>query len=73
MVSASDPQDPTELLEGMAPLITDRMNQSLTKLVSDPEVKMAVKEIKSVSAPGSDGMTGHFFPKVLVCYRPSSD
>lgn len=47
----------------MNPRVTDRMNQSLTKPISDAEVKRAVKAIKSDSAPGSDGMTGHFFQK----------
>lgn len=37
------------------------MNQSLTKPVSDIEIKRAVKAIKSDSSPGADGMTGNFF------------
>lgn len=61
LFKASPPQDPSELLEGMEPRITDRMNQNLTKPVSDAEIKRAVKAIKSDSSPGSDGMTGHFF------------
>lgn len=63
LFKASDPHDPSEFLEGMAPRVTERMNQSLRKPVSDTEIKRAVKVIKSDSAPGSDGMTGHFFQK----------
>lgn len=49
--------NPTELLAGMAPRVSDRMNRELIKHVSDVEIKKAVKEIKSDSTPGVDGMT----------------
>ena len=45
------------------PRVTSRMNNSLTKMVTDTEIKRAVKAIKSDSAPGVDGMTGQFFQK----------
>ena len=51
------------LLEGMMSRVTTRMNSSLTKMVTDTEIKRAVKAIKSDSAPGIDGMTGQFFQK----------
>ena len=54
---------PTELLEGMTPRVTERMNRDLIKPISDVEIKRAVKEIKSDSTPGVDGMTGIFFQK----------
>lgn len=37
------------------------MNQTLTKHVTDGEIKKAVKAVKSDSAPGADGMTRKFF------------
>lgn len=49
--------NPTELLAGMAPRVSDRMNRELIKPVSDVEIKKAVKEIKSDSTPGVNGMT----------------
>ncbi|XP_013674098.1 uncharacterized protein LOC106378528 [Brassica napus] len=45
------------------PRVTSRMNNSLTKMVTDTEIKRAVKAIKSDSAPRVDGMTGQFFQK----------
>lgn len=51
------------LLEGMQPRVTQRMNDTLTKPITDAEIKCAVKAIKSDCAPGSDGMTGQFFQK----------
>lgn len=60
---SSGSQSADLLLEGMQTRVTDRMNNSLTKLVTDAEIKCAVKAIKSDSAPGIDGMTGQFFQR----------
>lgn len=56
-------QNAEVLLEGMQVRVSDRMNVSLTTPVTDAEIKHVVKAIKSDSAPGIDGMTGHFFQK----------
>ena len=53
--------DTSELLDGMAPRVTERMNRNLIKPISDAEIKKAVKAIKSDSTPEVDGMTGLFF------------
>ncbi|WZY69216.1 hypothetical protein YC2023_001456 [Brassica napus] len=55
--------DVSELLDGMAPRVTESMNIGLIKPISDAEIRRAVKEIKSDSTPGVDGMTGQFFQK----------
>lgn len=46
------------------------MNESLTKTVSDAEIKRVVKAIKSDSSLGADGMTGHFFQTFWEVTRP---
>ncbi|XP_048596367.1 uncharacterized protein LOC125578115 [Brassica napus] len=51
------------LLEGMQTRFTNRMYNSLSKPVTDAEIKHAVKAIKSDSAPGIDGMTGQLFQR----------
>lgn len=54
----------------MTPRITDRMNRGLIKLVSEAEIKRALKSIKSDSTPGIDGMTGHFFQNIWSIVGP---
>lgn len=68
LFASSRPSDASELLRDFAPRVTDRMNENLTKPVSDAEIKRAVKAIKSDSSPGADGMTCHFFSEILVHY-----
>lgn len=63
LFSSNGSVPPLELLEGMTPRVTERMNRDLIKPVSDTEIKRAVKAIKSDSSPGVDGMTGKFFQK----------
>lgn len=63
LFSSSRPSGAAELLRDFTPRVTERMNQSLVKPVTDAEIKRKVKVIKSDSSPGADGMTGHFFQK----------
>lgn len=60
---SSNLSDAAELLHGMAARVTGRMNERLTKEVTDAEIKIVVKVIKSDSAPGADGMPANFFQK----------
>lgn len=60
---SSGSQSADLLLEGIQTRFTNRMYNSLSKPVTDAEIKHAVKAIKSDSAPGIDGMTGQFFQR----------
>lgn len=57
----SDPANFYYLFDGFTPKVTQAMNDSLIRKVSDEEVKEAVFSIKPASAPVADGMTGLFF------------
>lgn len=61
LYQSSGSVDVTELLQGMAPRKTDRMNRDLSRPISDTEITKAVKALKSDSTPGVDGMSGYFF------------
>lgn len=45
----SSPSNASELLDGFNVVVTDTMNQALTKLVSDAEIRRAVKAVKSTA------------------------
>lgn len=55
-----NPVNLSEFFEGFIPKVTPVMNEELIKDVSADEVKAAVFEIKSGSAPGADGLTDLF-------------
>ncbi|XP_010513760.1 PREDICTED: uncharacterized protein LOC104789816 [Camelina sativa] len=61
LFSTSEPFNPQEMLSGLQPRVSDRMNQELLATVSKEEVKNAVFSIKPSSSPGADGMTALFF------------
>lgn len=50
LISSSRPTDASELLRDFHPRVTERMNESLTKPVTDAEIRKAVKAIKSDSS-----------------------
>lgn len=62
--------DTSELLDGMAPRVTESMNGGMIKPISDAEIRRAVKDIKSDSTPGVDGMTCQFFQKIWNIVGP---
>ncbi|XP_033146231.1 uncharacterized protein LOC103863321 [Brassica rapa] len=70
LFTSSRPSDATELLRDFVPRVTERMNENLTKPVTDAEIKKAAKAIKSDSSPGAYGMTGHFFQKFWPIIGP---
>lgn len=63
LFQSNGPADTLELLAGMEPRVTERMNRGLIRHISDSEIKKAVKAIKSDSSPGVDDMTDQFFQK----------
>lgn len=50
-------------------LISDEINQSLCKPVSEDEVREAVFSLGAYKAPKPYGFQGFFLPKVLGCYQ----
>ena len=59
----SNPRPYSSVLESMIPKVSESMNEALTKVVSKEEVREAIFSIDPDSAPGPDGMTGHFFQR----------
>lgn len=47
-----------DLLEGMAPMVTDDMNHFLKQPVTSKEIKTMAFGVKINMAPNADGMTG---------------
>lgn len=60
---SSNPRPYSSVLESMIPKVSESMNEALTKVVSKEEVREAIFSIDPDSAPGPDGMTGHFFQR----------
>jgi len=61
LFTSSQPNDAADLLAGMNYTVIAEMNATLTKRVTNEEIRQAAFSIKSSSAPGADGMTGLFF------------
>ncbi|CAA7016072.1 unnamed protein product [Microthlaspi erraticum] len=61
LFKSSNPSSFDSWFEGIIPKVTERMNQSLIRQITDEEIKEAVFSIKPGSAPGPDGMSGFFF------------
>lgn len=63
LFTTSSPNDGQDILQGMPRSITSAMNQLLTKLVEDIEIKTSLFTMYPQKAPGPNGMNPLFFPK----------
>ncbi|KAL0685251.1 hypothetical protein Bca4012_052099 [Brassica carinata] len=61
LFKSTNSENYTEFFHDFPKKVTSVMNHHLTMKVSAKEVKDAVFSIKPDSAPGADGMSGHFF------------
>ena len=61
LFTSNNPIDFTEILEAVTLKVTPVMNQSLTRDFSAAKVKLALKQMYPLKAPGSDGMPPLFF------------
>ena len=61
LFTTSDPQDLDSALREVPMLITEEMNNSLTKVISPEEVKRALFSVNLDKASGPDGMTTFFY------------
>jgi len=61
--SSSVSRDPTNVLKDVHVAVTPRMNEALTKEVTEEEVKRALFSLNPGKAPGSDGMMALFYQR----------
>lgn len=55
--------DPSEVIQEVHPVITEKMNRILTLDISEEEVKKALFSMHSKKSPGPDGMTILFYQR----------
>ncbi|OMO96873.1 hypothetical protein CCACVL1_04750 [Corchorus capsularis] len=66
LFSTEGTRDWGNTLDHIQTLVTDEMNQSLTKRVEVEEVKEAIFQLGTHKAPGQDGFNGLFFQQLWV-------
>ena len=68
LFKSNDPSEFTTILEAVTHKVSSDMNQNLTRDFIAMEVKMALKQMYPLKAPGPDGMPPlffqHFWPKI---------
>ena len=68
LFSSSNPTDFMELLDALEPKVTGAMNQMLLRDFKESEVKIALKQMYPLKAPGPNGMPllffQHFWPLI---------
>ena len=68
LFTISQPTKFSDLLYAVQPKVTNSMNQMLTRDFNAGEVKLALKQMHPLKAPGSDGMTPLLFQHFwLIC------
>ncbi|KAG7581014.1 Reverse transcriptase zinc-binding domain [Arabidopsis suecica] len=63
LFTTSDPQEFHSVLQDVPTMISEDMNQKLTREISPEEVKRALFSLHPDKAPGPDGMTAFFYQK----------
>lgn len=61
LFTTAAPSDLDPILQGIERKVTPQMNQELTREYTTSDVEVALKQMKSISAPGPDGMPPIFF------------
>ncbi|KAG7599040.1 Reverse transcriptase domain [Arabidopsis suecica] len=64
LFTTSDPQEFHSVLQDVPNMISEDMNQKLTREISPEEVKKALFSLHPDKAPGPDGMTAFFYQKL---------
>ena len=62
----NNPTDFTKLFAAIQRKVTPVMNQQLTREYSEQKVKVALKQMYPLKAPGPDGMSPPVFPALLA-------
>ena len=57
----SQPNEFNKLLQALQPKVTPAMNQKLVMDFMENEVRMAIKQMRPLKAPGPDGMPNLFY------------
>ena len=57
----SQPNEFNKLLQALQPKVTPAMNQKLVMDFMENEVRMAIKQMRPLKAPGPDGMPHLFY------------
>ena len=70
MFTARDIPNPAELLTDLPRVITEEMNDDLTRPVSDEEIKAAVFSMDPNKTPGLDGFSVKFYRKYWEVIGP---
>ena len=60
---SSNPMDMEPLFVGFPVKVTETMNEKLTRPVTPEDIRRAAFGVKGDSAPGEDGLTGHFYQR----------
>ena len=61
LFTTSHPIEFLELIQAVQPKVTTSMNQSLTRDFNAAKIKVALKQMYPLKAPGLDGMPSLFF------------
>ena len=61
LFTSSNPTNFSKIVQAVQQKVTPDMNQNLTKVFNENEVKLALKQMYPLKGPGSNGMLPLFF------------